>query len=111
MTWVTDERAVEAGVVRGESESDNAFANRVANILRSRGQIIEAHEALTGKLYNDPDNEIGMAGITGAVAKALQGVRYGGDEIGTDIAAGFVARDTREDSDALLGLMMMLISG
>ena len=43
---------------QGSKESDSTFMDRVANVLRKMGKVIEAHEAKTGKRidYDDPTN-------------------------------------------------------
>ena len=84
------------------------FRNRVANAIRAQGHIIEAHEAQSNALYDDPDGDA-MTGIFGAVAQAMQGTHYRGDPIGNDIAAGVVASKKKDSmSDALVVLLAMM---
>lgn len=103
--WVTAERAKEFGLPpQGRKESESAFRARISGALRDNGHIIEAHEAATGKLYDD-ENEIAMSGITGALAQKMQGVNYrqsGSNQVGTDVAAGCVA--TNKNPIELSGL-------
>jgi len=66
----------------------------VAEELRRQGHIIEAHEAYSGRRYDDPtQGPTGlMVGIIGAVAQAMQGREYSPNDperqIGDDIVAG-----------------------
>ena len=90
-------------IKQGQGESEDAFKNRVAGVLRKEGSIIEAHEVFSGRRYDDPDQgPTGpMAGIFGAVAQAMQGREYSPTDperqIGDDIAAGLLVQ-RREDS-------------
>jgi hypothetical protein len=93
---------------QSNGESDVNFINRVADTLRSQGHIIEAHEARTGKFYDD-NNEDAMTGIMGAVAQAMQGTRYGGNQVGNDIAAGTVAKSPKNEMTAEMALLMVLL--
>ena len=105
---ITEQRAREFGIaVQQEDESDYAFRNRVALVLRAGGHIIEAHEAFNDCLYDDPDGNA-MTGIIGAVAQAMDGRHYSGDQIGNDIAAGVVAQKPPDTMrDALILMMAM----
>ena len=108
--WVTAERARDFNLPpQGPEESDFAFRDRVSGTLRSMGHTIEAHEAATGKLYNEGGEnplEDPMTGIFGAIAQGMQGTNYptntGSDQIGLDIAAGVHA--TNKHRGALDGL-------
>lgn len=85
------------GIPQVEDESDDRFRERVAGVLRSKGQIIEAHEVYSGRRWDDPEQGAAgpMAGITGAMAQVLNGFEYSPHDperqIGDDIAAGIVA--------------------
>lgn len=70
---ITAQRAEEFGIdPQQPGEHVQAFRERVSGILRQRGHIIEAHEAMRNCLYDDPDGGA-MEGIMGAMAQALQG--------------------------------------
>ena len=92
----------EIGRLKGESDYD--YRSAVAGELRRTGHLIEAHEALSGRRYDDPNQgPMGpMTGLIGAMAKALQGIEhYPGDserEIGSDIVARILVRN--EDGSA-----------
>ena len=96
------------GVTQHEGENDDAFRSRVAGELRKKGNIIEAHEAYSGRRYDDPEQgPTGpMAGIFGAVAQAMQGREYSPHDrerqIGDDIAAGVVAQAGEDPAKAAL---------
>jgi hypothetical protein len=108
---ITQQRASEFGIEQQrEGESIQAFRERVAEQLRRAGHIIEAHEALTDKLYDDPDNELGMAGIIGAVAKTMQDRHYGGSEVASDIAAGVTVQQPPME-DGLAAMLMLIMAG
>lgn len=80
---------------QGENESDSSFRYRVAGKLRDMGHLIEAHEAQQDARWDE--NETVVAGITGALAQMLQDIDYGQSgkqQVGIDIAAGSLARDT-----------------
>lgn len=51
------ERANIVDLKKNQGESVSAYRSRVAGALRANGHIIEAHEALSGKLYVDPDGD------------------------------------------------------
>ena len=107
---ITTQRAREFGIdPQQEGEGDSTFRNRVANALRKRGHLIEAHEAQSNALYDDPEGNA-MVGITGAIVQALQGTHYRGDPIGNDIAAGVVASKKR-DKDREAMLLMQILKG
>lgn len=98
------QRAEEFGIERLEEESDENFKYRVAGLLRKQGHIIEAHEAFSGRLYDDPEQSLTgpMAGIIGVIAQAKAGREYSPDDperqIGDDIASGVLAQ-SREKMD------------
>jgi len=113
MNEITTQRAEEFGIeVQRPGESDSVFRGRVAGRLRDMGHIIEAHEAQTNMLYDDPSGDP-MTGIMGAVAQAMQGRDYhvsGENQIGCDIAAGhYVKNPPRRENDAFLMLAMMMM--
>ena len=94
-----------------EGESDAAFKSRVSGALRAQGRLIEAHEAYQNERYEESDDV--MTGILGAVAQAMQGIDYGGDDerkVGDDIAAGTIVKSTKRD-DALMALMALMLFG
>ena len=106
---ITAQRAQEFGVAPQEDgENEMAFRNRVANAIRAQGHIIEAHEAQSNALYDDPDGDT-MTGIFGAVAQAMQGTHYSGDPIGNDIAAGVVASKKRDEGREAALLLQILM--
>lgn len=111
MNEITNQRANEFGIeLQKEGESNAAYRDRVANAIRAQGHIIEAHEAQTNALYDNP-NSGAMTGIMGAMAQALEGRSYGGNQVGNDIAAGVIAqsgRDTR--STGLAALLAIMLS-
>lgn len=95
-----------------ENESDNQFQHRVAGALRDAGLIIEAHEAQHNARYDENDNV--MAGITGAIAMALQGVNYGSTGsrlVGDELAAGTIALAPKSDFSADELMIAMMLRG
>lgn len=78
--------------------------------MRAKGLIIEAHEVLSGKRWDEPG---GTVGIKGAIAKALGNTKYDEDELGTDIAAGYIVDnpepDHLEDALNMLGPEMLAL--
>ena len=106
---ITKQRAQEFGIeAQREDESDFEFRDRVSNSLRAMGHLIEAHEAFSNKLYDDPTGDA-MTGIIGAVAQAMQGKSYRGNQIANDIATGVVAQRPKNDlADALILMMAMI---
>ena len=58
--------------------SDKDYRIKVSTYLKKEGHLIEAHEAFTGKRYDDPDQgPFGpMSGLIGATAKALQNKEF-----------------------------------
>ena len=112
MNEIAEQRAREFGITGQQAgESDCAFGHRVALELRCAGHIIEAHEAESGHLYDDPQGDA-MTGIMGAVAQTMQGRNYSGDQIDNDHAAGAVASHPRDEAgDALMVAFAMLFGG
>lgn len=111
---VTAQRAQEYNLPpQGPDESESAFKNRISGALRDMGHIIEAHEAATGKLYNDGGDDPmsnPMTGIMGVLAQKMQGVDYhqsASNQVGMDVAAGYVA--THKKPGALEGLSPELL--
>lgn len=96
------------GIKQGEGENEDAFKSRVAGVLRQKGSIIEAHEAFSGRRYDDEEQgSTGpMAGIFGAVAQAMQGREYSPNDperqIGDDIAAGVLAQRGEDPAKSAL---------
>jgi len=96
------------GVKQGKDETEEAFKSRVAGVLRQKGSIIEAHEAFSGRRYDDPEQgPTGpMAGIFGAVAQAMQGREYSPNDperqIGDDIAAGVLVQRGEDPTKSAL---------
>lgn len=108
------ERANMVGVARNKRESMTAFRRRVVGTLRTRGHLIEAYEALSGKLYDDPEQgPMGpMAGILGAVAQRMQGISYSSDpeqKMGDDLAAGVLVSRGEDSSKSALAAIFSLL--
>lgn len=94
-----------------EGEHDLAFRSRIAGALRDMGKIIEAHEAQADERFEYSDNV--MAGVVGAIAQALQGVDYGvsgEQQVGVDIAAGYVVQDDRPKMSAEMAMLAMMMA-
>ena len=106
---ITAQRAQEFGIEpQREGESDYAFRDRVANQLRAMGHPIEAHEAFSNCLYDDPEGGA-MNGIVGFVAQAMAGKAYSGNQIANDIDAGHVEQKPQDPlADALILMMAMM---
>ncbi len=106
---ITAQRAQEFGIeAQREGESDYDFRDRVANQLRAMGHPIEAHEAFSNRLYDDPEGGA-MDGIVGFIAQAMAGKSYSGNQIGNDIVAGVVAQKSQDPMrDALILMMAMM---
>jgi len=98
---ITAQRASEYNIEpQGEKESDAVFRDRVSGRLRDMGRIIEAHEAQTNMLHNDPSGDP-MVGIMGALAQKLQDRDYhvrGSSQVDCDISAGHFVRNPRRGS-------------
>jgi hypothetical protein len=80
-----------------KDESDYDYRSRVAGELRKQKHLIEAHEAFSGRRYDDPDQgEMGpMTGIFGALAMASQGIEFSHNperQIGDDLCAGIIVQ-------------------
>ncbi|MFA5953366.1 MAG: hypothetical protein WC812_02115 [Candidatus Pacearchaeota archaeon] len=90
------------GIERCSKESDSDYRVRVAGILREQGKIVEAHEALAGKLYDDSDQGIDgpMTGLIGAMQKVKQKIEFSPNDpirqLDDDICAGIIV--TRDNS-------------
>ncbi len=102
-------------IARIDSESDDDYRSRVSGVLRARNNLIEAHEAFSGRRYEDSaQGDMGpMTGIVGALAQALQEKDYSPNDperqIGDDLAAGAITRFKRDNSDnALVAIFGML---
>lgn len=116
---VTVQRAEEFGIAgKGEDEGVSAFRHRVAGALREMGHIIEAHEAQTDRLYNDPGNGLlddPMTGIIGAVAQVTGGIDYGSSDgiqqVGDDMAVGTVVRLPEEKMNPDVTMLMLALMG
>lgn len=95
-------------IEQGKGESEDAFKSRVVGVLRAKGSIIEAHEAFSGKRYDDEEQGATgpMAGILGAVDQAMQGREYSPNDperqIGDDIAAGVLAQRGEDPTKSAL---------
>lgn len=101
------ERADIVGLKPEKGESTDNFRRRVAGALRSSGHIIEAHEALPGKLYDDSEQgPLGpMSGIIGFVAQQMQGISYSSQperQVEDDVAAGALMRAGEDPTEAAL---------
>lgn len=96
-------------------EDDAAFRSRIAGVLRGQGRIIEAHEALSGRRWDDEEQgPMGpMTGIIGALAQAAQGIEYSPHDperqVGDDLAAGVVASSPKNQDDAAIGRLLDLL--
>ncbi|MBP7708698.1 hypothetical protein KA107_03355 [Candidatus Pacearchaeota archaeon] len=94
-------------IARITGEEDSSYRARVASELRSRGSVIEAHEALTGRRYDEPNQELdGPAlGVFGALAQALNGRDYSSHDpqrqLGDDIAVGRLITNKDETAEAI----------
>jgi hypothetical protein len=90
-------------IKRNKKESDYDYRSRVSGELKRQGKIIEAHEAFSGRRYDNPNQGTWgpMAGILGAVAKAVQGIEFSPgnyeNQIGDDLAAGILVQHPRDD--------------
>lgn len=91
-------------IERRKDEPDDKYRIRVAGELRSQGYLIEAHEAFSGRRYDDPvqgPTET-MVGIFGAVAQAFQNRAYSPHDLeqqmDNDIAAGVIVRSGKDQA-------------
>ena len=97
-------------IQKDENESDDRFRERVAGVLRSKGQVIEAHEVYSGRRWDDPDQSPTgpLAGIIGATAQVMNGFEYSPNDperqIGDDIASGIVATHRDRSGEAIANL-------
>ena len=114
---ITNQRAREYDLPpQEESESDNAFRARIAAALRDKGLLIEAHEAMCDRLYDDPGKGLmddPTVGITGAVAQVWLGVNYhvsGDKQVACDVVAGHVAKAPKPNTEMLLLALLMQAS-
>jgi hypothetical protein len=86
-------------IKRDKKESDYDYRSKVAGELRKQGHLVEAHEAFSGRRYDDPDQgTLGpMTGILGAAAKAAQGIEFSPNDyerqIGDDLGAGIIVKN------------------
>ena len=97
---------------QGENESDTAFQSRVSGALRDAGNIIEAHEVAQNKRFDAEGSDMVQSGIMGAVAMAMSNTDYGrsgSSLVGDEIAAGVVASKPKNDNDALMALLSVLL--
>lgn len=103
------------GMPKSESESESNYRQRIAGELRRNGQIIEAHEALSGRRWDDSEQgQLGpVAGIAGALAQMMNGHEYSPHDperqVGDDIAAGIVALSGQSQSDMAIGALFDLL--
>lgn len=90
-------------IPRRDKESNENYRNRVAGELKRIGKPIEAHEAYSGRRYDDPEQgDMGpLTGIIGAVALARAGRNFSPNnpenQIGDDLAMGAITRFKRDD--------------
>jgi hypothetical protein len=97
-----------------ENESESAFCARVAGRLREMGHIVEAHEIVTGKRFDEAGGGQVMTGLTGALAMAFQDRQYsheGRRMLGDDFAAGTIAQDGRPKMTPEMALLMVEMLG
>jgi len=94
-------------IAQRKGESDGSYRLRVAAELRQQGKIVEAHEAMSGRSYDDPaQGDLGpMAGIAGAMVQALRGRELSPHDperqLGDDCATGFLALNPSGTDSAL----------
>ncbi len=102
-------------IEKRNGESDDVYRSRVAGELRKQSKIIEAHEAFSGRRYDDPEQESTgpMAGISGAVAQIMQEREYSprdpNRQIGDDIAAGVLVQNGDNSTKEVLGAIFGLL--
>jgi hypothetical protein len=97
--------------LRQEGENAKAFRARISGALREKGHMIEAHEAWTGKYFDQGDTSIG---ILGSVAMKMKGVDFGTDDgtlVGDEIAAGHLANAPKRRNDDTLLLFALFMDG
>lgn len=98
--------AKDLGMKPGDEEGERGFRERVAGELRSAGRVIEAHEVIVGRRYDDPEGgDRVVAGLYGAAAQALgQGPPIAGDpvrQLGDEFALGVLASAPPNPLDAM----------
>lgn len=96
---------------QAEGESDDTFRSRIAVALRADNRLIEAHEVLQDKRWDEEGSDMVMAGVAGALAMALQGKDYGSTgvrQLGDEIAAGVVATAPAKQRTRAAEIMIML---
>lgn len=117
MPYITGLRAEEYKISgQGANESDSAFKNRVSGVLRGMGKIIEAHEAFTNCLFDQPRDALNdpMLGIQGAIATALQEKSYNPDgmhKVGDDIAAGIESQSPPKRRGSMMEFALLMMMG
>lgn len=99
---------------QGKNENDYNFRDRIAGELREMGHLIEAHEALQNRLYDDPEAGTSVVdGVMGAMAQTMSGVNYrardGEQQCGFDMAAGALVRHSRPPEERKLESAMLLL--
>ena len=76
---------------QGADEDDTTFRDRISAWLKDRNKVIEAHEALSGRRYDDGHGDV-QCGLMGLVGMLLGGVDYmprsSLHALGDEIAAG-----------------------
>jgi hypothetical protein len=95
-------------------EGDHAFCQRVAGRLRKMGHVVEAHEIACGRRFDEAGGESVLAGLSGAVALALDGRRYsrnGEAMLGDEFAAGTIARNPKPQMTPGMALLMVELFG
>lgn len=75
----------------GYAEPEPAYRQRVADALRDRGQIIEAHEILAGRRYDADPSGVVIAGVAGHAAAALGMGGPPNPTLGDEVVMGHVA--------------------
>ncbi|MET0603601.1 MAG: hypothetical protein ABW167_16565 [Baekduia sp.] len=101
-----------------EHEDASAFCQRVAGDLRSLGMVVEAHEALQGRRYDDPngpslgERDSVLTGVAGALMNGLHGdIMRSSDglhQVGDDLALGVVATNRDKSGEAIAAAFALL---
>lgn len=99
---------------QAEGESNAAFRSRVADVLRRKGLVIDAHEVYVNRYHDEKTDDpldSAMTGITGAVALALSG--QNSVDMGHDFAAGVYVKTPQRspEADNALVMLAMLMGG